>query len=230
VDIKENLIARRKVLEALKKRFSRKRKGWHVSDLITCPRRVYFREIGEYEFMQDERVLLYTAGIAHHDLLEYLPLREIPVEKDGIRGTIDLIGDRVTEIYTTRASSKKSPEEFILKIEQLKSYLCMAGETEGDLMILFLMGDYANRTPDIKVYTMSCSKDELEEHWRKIVKRKNMLEYCIKNRKMPEEMGEGWMCKNCGYKHICGVAGGLEMIRKESERVKKEMELIKGEA
>jgi len=230
VDIRENLIARRKLLEALKERFLKPRGGWHVTDLLVCPRKTYFRRIGEYEFMQDEAVLLFTAGRAHHDILEYLPLREFRVEKDGIEGHIDMIGDRVTEIFTTRTPKTKNPEDFKMKIMQLEAYLAMVHETEGDLMVFYLMGAWGKDIlPDVKIFTVSFEEDEIKEHWSNLVRRKKMLEECIKKRKPPEETGFPWECKNCGFKYKCHISGGLEMIEKERERLRKELEVMKGE-
>jgi len=224
--IVENLIARRKVIEAIKPRF-RQRSGWHVSELICCPRKTYFRRIGEFEFMSDETALFFTAGRAYHDILEYLPFREVKVEKDGIKGTIDLIADRVTEIFTTRSSSKRPPDEFEIKIEQLKSYLCMTGRLDGDLMVFYIMGDYKDKSVDIKVWTLSFEPFELEVHWDMILDRKRMIEECIKNRQMPKEVGKNWECKRCGFKHICGVRGGLEMMLEAKKQVEKELSLVK---
>lgn len=227
LEIKENLAARRKLLEALKSRFFRRRPGWHVSELICCPRRTYFRRIGDTELFQDGSVLFFTAGKAHHNILEYLPLKEIPKERDSVHGTIDMIGDRITEIFTTRLSSKRKPEELTIKIKQLKSYLYMGEELEGDLMVLYLMGDYVDRAPDIKVYTARFLQEELESHWAGLIERRVILEGCIRDKRMPEEIGEIWECKRCGYMHRCRTAGALDMLKREQEKLMKEVEVLR---
>ena len=226
--IVENEKARRDVLDKLSRRGApHPRDEWHVSKLVCCPRSSYFWKIGaEWEPpYPDALTLTFARGRAHHSVLEVYKVKKKVVKRSDIIGHIDTIGDRVTEIFTTMLSLgqvdsiEKVAEIFSIKVSQLKCYLYMSEGivTEGDLMVFFLMGDYSRPIrPELKVYTLSFEEEELEDHWKFILKKRDVINYLETIGVAPDLMGESYECINCGYISFCKdwlkAKGALEVI------------------
>jgi len=227
--IRENKELPVKVIDVLRED-TPARTGWHVTDLLRCPRVTYWAKIGEKPHFSKATLLRFARGRAHHGILEVFPLKEIVREKDGITGTIDMIGDRIVEIFTTSVSVNKIKTEtdvvnvFSYKVDQLMAYCYMNGETSGDLLVFFIMGDYSRFAetplgltyvgiePELKSWTFYFEESELKEVWDLILGRKKLIEECLRKKEVPEEKGEEWECNNCFYAHICPDAKRLDGI------------------
>ena len=176
----------------------------------------------EKEVGQENVVLVLTRGRAlHKELGGAFKWTEIHRETDGVRGDIDAIEDNVVEFYTTNLSSKnvadinKVSEFFKIKVRQLMAYCYMSKESVGDLLVLFMSGDYSRYTeiigkkyytgiqPELKCWTLEFTEDELKENWKKILSNKEDIEYALKTGKPPLTAGEEFECNNCGYSYIC---------------------------
>ena len=192
--IVENPEIERYVLDRLKS--VRTDKHVHVTDLIYCLRKAWYRIKGVEPMIDDSSIIATGFGRGMHDILEVAPLKEIPVEKDGIYGSIDMIADRVTEIKTTRYRLDiKEPW-----IKQIMSYLYMKGETEADVIVV----DVARKK--VKGYRIIFDNDELERHWRWMINRKRELEmYLEKDEPPPSTPVYSWECDFCPYRHVCKV-------------------------
>ena len=234
--IKENLELPAKVLGILRKNVHF-RGRWHLTDLLRCPRVTYRLAMGEMPQYRNATLLRFTRGGSHHELLEVFPLREIPREKDGVRMTIDMIGDNITEIYTTMLSSNKVKSEedvakvFPLKVDQLMGYCHACKEARGDLLVFHLFGDYSRFTetpigleytgvqPELKSWTLYFNEVELSELWDLVLSKKAILERAVKEKKIPEEKGEKWECMyDCGFTHVCPDAKVVDGISIEKAR------------
>jgi hypothetical protein len=125
-------------------------KDLHVSDLL-FPRRTWL-SARHPKPLTDEDLLYFTAGRAHHEILEKLiaraELREVRVEFDGIVGSVDVLdegGKMPIEVKTTRVATLYNtatvPSHFVL---QLGCYAAMlnpdASVGEGKLLIFYMMG------------------------------------------------------------------------------------------
>lgn len=226
----ENETVRREVLELLgaERRFLPR--VWSVTNLTCCPRRTYwrFKRVEWKPEKPEELQLLFTRGRAHHEILEVYPDRERKMEKDGVYGHYDTKGRRIIEIFTTTLGSKRMSdpskviEVFTMKVRQLMAYLYMEGESEGDLMVFYLMGDYSRPIkPELKDYTLVFEERELEENWDFLLGRKKMIEDCLKRGVPPIEVGFKWECSNCGYAYACEEF----LQEKYEETVEKLMEI-----
>lgn len=192
VKIIENPEIERYVLDRLKS--VRKDKSIHVTDLIYCLRKAWYRIKGFDPIITDASIIATGSGRGLHEVLEVAPLKEVPVEKDGIRGSIDMIADRVTEIKTTRHRLDVKDSW----IRQIKSYLYMVGETEADLLVVDISG------MRVKGYRLVFTKDEIENHWKWMLERKRTLEKYLDENTPPPAMPEyGWECLYCPYRYIC---------------------------
>jgi CRISPR/Cas system-associated exonuclease Cas4 (RecB family) len=239
--VKENNEVRNKVVKALSgKRFSSK--TYSVTGLLACPRRTYFIMSGAHEITSESQVFVFAKGRALHNEIEgTFKFRELHREVDNIRGDIDAVGDRVVEIYTTNISSGKVKgvddvqKLFGRKVRQLMAYCYMTEEKVGDLVILFMSGDYKRITeangknvyvgirPELKCWTLEFTNDELKENWKKLLDNKAEIELALKTGIPPLIVGEEWECNSCGFNHIC-LGDELVAPRDINEVVAKVME------
>ena len=185
------------------------RLGIHISDLANpCLRRVYYAK-KELAPTTDEDLLLWLAGKAHHSLLEG-KLREIELEKDSIIGTIDCIDEErvITEFKTTRASlSKNVLEEYAFWREQLMGYCFLYGDTRARLFVLHLLGNWGKSKflPALRAYELEFTEKELNENWKELLKRKDILAESLGNGIPPFGPRESmeWACEWCSARKIC---------------------------
>ena len=169
----------------------------HVTDLIYCLRKAYYRKKGTKGLAEDKRILAQASGRGIHTILETSYWNEVPVERDGIVGTIDMIKDTVVEIKTTRNSVAIRDSW----VRQIMSYLAMRGETEARLIVF----DVARL--NLEVYRLKFTKEELEEHWKWMLERKKKLEEALKNNNPPDGPEYDWECQYCEYRFICPLSG-----------------------
>lgn len=182
-----------------------------ISRLVCCPRKTYWHRSGINPEYEDETILTFTRGKGHHGVLEVYELKEVEKWKDGIRGDIDMIGDRVTEIFTTTLGLKRdwNPtyifQKFPLKVLQLMAYLYMNDTTEGDLIVFYLMGDYTRPIkPELEVYTISTDYVETKGIWDSpILENRSIIDTALKDNICPLKKGEPFECLNCSYDYLC---------------------------
>jgi len=216
----ENSAVVSRIMESLRKRSFRPGQ-WSVTRLVCCPRKTYYYMSGKEPFIFDYNILTMARGRAHHGVLEVYPLREIEREKDGIVGDIDMVGERITEIFTTTVSLKKvksafdALKVFPLKVRQLMAYCYMCGEDEGDLLVFYLFGDYSRFVelfgkkvytgirPVLKCYTYKFKKSALEENWKEILRNKEEIEQALKDGVPPLKTGLKMECNYCPYVPYC---------------------------
>lgn len=217
--VTRNYDIRKKVIDLLREeRFPPS--VYSVTRLICCPRKTYWRMEGIIPEYPDDTILVFARGRGHHSILEVYEESEKkeseettpPIWKDGIRGDIDMKGERITEIYTTnmKLEREKHPNhvlgKFPLKVLQLTSYCHMKDETEGDLMVFYLMGDYTRKPtikPELEVYTLQFTSVETESVWKMLLERRALIVDCRKRGVPPIEKGEPFECTNCVYDYLC---------------------------
>lgn len=219
--VRENLEMVNKVMKVLSgERFPPR--TFSVTRLIGCPRKTYFRMKGTFEFVPESRILIFTRGRGIHNELERgFATSEVRREVDGIRGDIDAVGDRVTEIYSTGMSSSKIKDlsdvykVFETKVKQLMAYCYMTGGKEGDLLVFFMSGDYTRFTevagktvytgiqPQLKCWTLKFTDEELNENWKQMLSNKEDIELALKTGTPPLTVGKKWECAYCGFENIC---------------------------
>lgn len=199
VKVFRNLTTENKIIELLSYEKKVPLKEYSVTRLVCCPRKTYCGFLGIPEVRPEGMELVFARGKGHHGILEVFRPNEVLVNKDGIRGDIDMVGSRITEIFTTNISSKKVEKDedvsevFVIKVKQLKAYLHMSEEVEGDLLVFFLFGDYTRLkvlpngktryvgvTPELKDWTMVYEENELKRNWEEILAKREVIEECLK--------------------------------------------------
>ena len=228
--VRENFEVPRFIIDELKKK-QRPPRSYSVTKCICCPRKTYYKMIGKKEIIPDEQQLIFARGRAHHGVLEVYKLIEVSRKRDSevlrdgkpipIYGHIDMIGERITEIFTTTLSSNrvKLPSDamdvFKTKLKQLRVYCHFEGEYTGDLLVFFLFGDYTRfievagkkeyvgLRPKLRCFTFDFDKADLLEAWNLVNRNIAEIEHSKKTGIPPFIVGEEWECNNCGYNHIC---------------------------
>ena len=229
--VTENFEVSKQIIAALSRREFRPR-NYSVSKLICCPRKTYFKMTGRKEVRLNEVELIFARGRAHHAVLEVYKLKEVPRVKDSkvvnekgepfpIYGDIDMIGDRITEIFTTTLGSNKVkiPEDaikvFPLKEKQLRGYLYFEGEYAGDLLVFFLFGDYTRFDeiagkkvyrgirPLLRCFTFEYSQEDLLNVWDLMNNNLAEIEMAKQKGVPPLITGDESECSYCGYYYAC---------------------------
>jgi len=221
INIKENNNLRNEVMKTLTgERFPSS--TFSVTKLTGCPRCTFYRMKGTFEFIPESRFLIFARGRGiHYELEKHFKSSEVRKEVDGIRGDIDAVGDRVTEIYSTGMSSSKIKDlsdvykVFETKVKQLMAYCYMTGGKEGDLLVFFMSGDYTRFTevagktvytgiqPQLKCWTLKFTDEELSENWKQMLNNKEDIELALKTGTPPLTVGKKWECAYCGFENIC---------------------------
>lgn len=207
--VTRNFIERKKVIDLLRgDRFPSKM--FSVTRLTCCPRKTYWSMSGIKHEYSDSTILTFTRGKGIHKELEVYDIKEKSTIFEGIRGDIDMIGDRITEIYTTTLGLKRNLDadhilaKFTMKVMQLTAYCYMLDKTEGDLMVFYMMGDYTRPIkPELEVYTITYSPVETELMWKMLLERKKIIERALADDVCPIDKGEDFECTNCMYDYLC---------------------------
>lgn len=177
----------------------------HVSDLL-FPRKGYFGKT-LYEPLTDPELGYFIAGRGHHAIIQALratgEMSEVEVGWKGVKGTIDLLGDVVIEIKTTRVRKKYTvetvPDHWM---EQLGMYVAMVHPTSkegnGILFVLYLM------SADFRCYRVTF--ENLPRIRKRIETKKMLLDAAVKggnHASLP--LCPEWMCSpaKCKFYRRC---------------------------
>lgn len=183
------------------------RTGIHLSDLIYCSRKAYFRKLGLSPPPSDELCVMWMTGYAFQAYM--FPLdEEVPLIVDGIGCTPDIPSG--IEVKSTRQSSKN----FDLSTNthwkrQILGYCKALNKLEYDLVVLFVCGNYAPPFPDIDCWHIGVTQEEVDESWEEMLRRKLALEVALDSDLFtgggtpPEPNCEDWEWKYCENVDMC---------------------------
>jgi CRISPR/Cas system-associated exonuclease Cas4 (RecB family) len=214
--IRQNPAAQRVFLDQARGYLQRPREGIHVSDLVLPKKAFCHRKYGDIGISDDE-VGYFLGGRGHHDVLEFLATlpeyREVRVELEGIRGTIDIYRDVPVEIKTTRSPEIKPPYKLAYEnteyLRQLGYYCSMVGKPQGQLWLFYLGAkewDEVLRRPRTvpRILIYDVEYEDLGGIREEMIERKNLLLRAL-------ETGDpsglppcpSWMCRRCKYRSFC---------------------------
>lgn len=233
--VKVNTEVRDKVMKSLTgERFSSR--TFSVTKLTCCPRKTFYSMSGVSAVTSEASTLFMARGRGlHYELQKGFKETEVRKEMNGVRGDIDAIDERITEMYSTSISSSKVTDEtkvpkvLLTKVKQLMAYCYMSGVKTGDLLVFFMSGDYKRFTevvgekfytgiqPELKCWTLEFTEEELMENWKQILRNKAEIELALKTGSPPLLVGEEWECKSCGYSYTCL---GEELVAEPVEELK----------
>lgn len=144
---------RQQIFNNIRNAVVKERTGIHLSDLLFCSRKAYFRKLGLSLQPSDELCLLWLTGYAFQAYLfpkdeetsilvggiTYNPNGETEVTIDGIVCTPDILSG--IEVKSTRQSMRKfAPESMSHWTRQILGYCKALGKLEYDLVVMFVCG------------------------------------------------------------------------------------------
>lgn len=195
--------------------------GVHISDLVYCLRKAYARSQGMVSTELDpSTVLLFATGRAIQDYITGKPAEESErhLLVDGVYGTADYVDEEGVpwEIKATYASAARDILDSPHYIDQLVAYCHMLGVTEGCLAVFYINGyyDFMRKKPRegavdgersvLKVYHLTFTPEEVEEHWQRLMARRSVLEDSKNFYDIPVQHHYDWECKFCPlYQNDC---------------------------
>ena len=193
--ITENKELYGKIIQSLRSKFG-EREGIHLSDLIYCLRKAYFRKTNQAPDASDEQLMMYVMGMAIQNWM--FPEPEKVIELDGIACSPDVASG--IEVKSTRKSMGKfNVMEMEHWLKQIKGYCKVMGKTEFDLVTFFVCGDYKPPFPKLGIpKTLTFTPLEIEENWNTMKERKIELDKALKNNVAPPFGTEmSWECEKC---------------------------------
>jgi len=188
------------------------REGIHLSTLVYCLTRSFFDAHSAVE-PTDEELMLFALGYGLQDVLTP-PDAQTPIyEDEGIIYRPDMllcipgnVGLQLIEVKTTRMSSKKGelPETWI---EYIKGGCHIRKTNSYELVILYLMGNYAPPFPQISACRLEFEQRELDENWQYLLTRRDVFQSHLNDNTPPEPYMwcKEWECSKCRYKMQCAA-------------------------
>lgn len=201
--------------EGVKKKYSRKREGIHISDLTGCPRKVVFNDMNKLDLTNND-LNFFTSGSAIGAALESA------AEEDKerytteqfchighfINGHIDIydkIDNMPIEFKTYRGrTTDKLPK--VHQVDQLKSYMVAMNASKG--LIVYQMLNKFNGSPWEIFEVQMTPEERLVMERMKIedgllLARARALKLPALARHVMNDKDMNWMCKDCPFKEAC---------------------------
>jgi len=186
------------------------REGIHLSTLVYCLTRSYLDRQHNIE-PTDEELMLFALGYGLQDVLTPPDATTPTLEMDGIVYRPDMLlaypGSKdagLVEVKTTRKSSKTDdlPDTWL---EYIMGGCHFRNTTTYDLVILYLMGNYAPPFPRMVSYRLEFSQKELDENCRYLTTRRDVYQSHLADNTPPTPRiwCKVWECKNCRYNLQC---------------------------
>lgn len=117
-------------------------------------------------------------------------IQQASVEKDGVKGTIDVLDTRSTpwivgESKATWMSAKQTPDGSKMQHWrwQIMGYCHMVETPRATLEVLFVNGDYKPQEPCFKAWEMEFTGRELKDNWTMLLNQKKAMENKMRKRR-----------------------------------------------
>jgi len=169
----------------------------HVSDLVYCLRKAFFRLKGITPTDEVHAEYMVIGKTLHKIVQEVFKYVEVEVEKYGVKGTIDILENEKKvpiEIKTTRRKIEAVEDIPAVYLTQLSYYLVLLDVHVGYLVIL----DIVNA--DLKMYLVEI---DLEQVKSEMLGKKQLLEYAINQDNFHILPKLDWMCRQCEFRGVC---------------------------
>jgi CRISPR/Cas system-associated exonuclease Cas4 (RecB family) len=171
--------------------------GIHVSHLVFCLRKSYFRKINP-KADTSEKTYHFLRGRSHHLFLEVLPLHEIEVSRDPT-AIVDMTEDGAIYEIKSTLSDVRSPQPHW--IEQLMYYVVLSKSLKREhYLVIFHI-----TKPSLTVYRVSITENDVQKYTEKLWAKYNLLKKAIEQ-KRPDILSRTefkWYCKKCEYEKEC---------------------------
>lgn len=159
-------------------------------------------------------ILLFATGRAIQDYVTASPadVSEVKLLVDGVHGTADHVHEGVPwEIKATYASAAREVVDTPHYFDQLAAYASMLKANSGLLVVFYINGYYdfmrkgprkdavANERSVLKAWDIQYEPGELDAHWARLMKRKDILTSAQQLSDIPLTMHYTWECKFCPF-------------------------------
>lgn len=187
-----------------------------VTQLIHCLTQTYYQRKHLPQMPGRRAMMLFATGLA----IEKAILGDLQRPSEGVIEGISFHTDHFEaegdfyEMKSTRTSSAKGFEELSKSWHrQWLSYLKAVDRTEGNFIILHLMGNYKPPFPDLVVYHVEASEEEIEENWQWMQERRRILLEHEEKKEPPAPFtyrvidwggtDKDYECEDCPYLVLC---------------------------
>ena len=236
----DNPELKRKILNHLADLYKIKevREPNHLSSYVYCRTRTFLDQKQTAE-PTDQEVLLFALGYGLQDVLTPKDISAPLYELAGIIYRPDMSFtpssseiEILIELKTTRKSAKNHFLDDFIPLTWLDYMMggCHIRETQRyDLIVLYMMGNYAPPFPLVYCDTFEFDKIEIDENWDKILAHKKVLDDALESGEPPTPFQHcyDWECKYCRYKLVCETIGRAESL-KMSEQQHEEDKILWG--
>jgi len=207
----KNLALKKQVFDSIRRSVTGGREGIHLSDLVYCTRKAYWRSQGYRPEPTDEQCLLWLTGYAFQAYM--FPLdKEITYEVDGINCTPDI--PTGVEVKSTRQSLTNFDFDSMGHWQrQILGYCKALGKLEYDLVVMFVCGNYKPPFPDLECYHIEATQEEVDTNWALIQRKRDKLVGALMVGVPPPIDCDDWEWKYCECVDLCADS---ECYRKKS--------------
>jgi hypothetical protein len=177
------------------------RSGIHISDLIYCLRKAYFRKMKLSPPPSNELCLLWLTGYSFQAYM-FPSDKEITSIVDGVNCTPDI--PTGIEVKSTRQSVRNF--DFSTNIgwqRQILGYCKALGKLEYDLVVMFVCGNYAPPFPSIGCWHICVEQEEVDANWSNVIEGKHLLESALESGIPPEPACQDWEWEYCENVEMC---------------------------
>ena len=201
MEITKNPELRNRIYNNIRETVTTDRSGIHLSDLIYCSRKAYFRKLGLAPPPSDELCTLWMTGFAFQAYM-FPKDKEIPVVIDSINCTPDLPSG--IEVKSTRASLRKFDLNNVTQYKrQILGYCKALGKLEYDLVVLFVCGDYAPPFPKVDCWHIVTTQEEVDANWNECLLRATKILIALEKKEPPEPDCMDWEFEYCENIDMC---------------------------
>lgn len=199
VRVQEDGELKRHFLGRLQEHYGERKDGFFVTDFVYCLRKAYWRRVKPRLF--SERQLGYFIdGSRRHEALQFLSglQCEVSVEKHGVRGRLDMLGDVPIEVKTTRASKQSGVPPHYLR--QCAYYCVLTGKDTCALVTQYVVEGC------FRFQKLVFTREELRLYEEGLLENLHLLQTALARkdcRSLPA--GESWQCMNCEYSNDCAA-------------------------
>jgi hypothetical protein len=195
MNITKNSVMKDEIFDNIRVAVVGEREGIHLSDLIYCTRKAYFRKKGLSPKPTNDQCILWLTGFAFQAFM--FPLdKEIPVIYEGVVCTPDI--PRGIEVKSTRQSMRKFiPEGMHHWLMQIMGYMKALGKTKYDLAVMFVCGAYAPPFPDLDCWTIEATQEDIDDNWNEVMVRRTRLVHALETHTPPDPDCADWEWEYC---------------------------------
>jgi hypothetical protein len=226
----------RKRLELIKKHLEKNERaeGVHVSDIV-FPRKSYWRGI-DPKPMTDDEALFFTAGRAHHEMLEaFFDSKTNKKRADagehvwkGIYYSPDIKYPHPDEIKTSRSQYPPGEhanlaKEFKHYLSQLTKYMGAMNDNQGALTVFYISAKNQDTgigtKPQLRCYDVFLTDAELKKVRKNMLLKKTALIAAKKNKNVALlPLCPAWLCRGCVWLEKCKPWNGTIEMKLKGEK------------